>query len=375
MRIACDARPLLGLRTGVGVWLAGLLRCLAAESHTLLLCLPRPARLPEEAWSGQVEIVAPAMPMPGTLWLMTVAGPSLAGRADVYIGTLGILPRRLLVPAVDVVHDLTPRTRPHHHTLANRFCFNAYFEESIAAARAVVCDSEATRRRLARLLPRQAAAAQVIPPGIDPFFEPPAAGAEAQPIRDRFAAGRPFIVQLGTVEPRKGVATLVDAHARLLAAVPDAPELVLAGALGWGRRLLASALARHPAPQRVHVTGYVSREDARELLRHAEVVVVAAEEEGFGLPLAEAMACGAVCLASDEEALVEVSAGAAVHVPRGNAAALAEALARLLGAPDRAARRERALARARAFSWASAAASWRALLDGLRMPADAPPGD
>ncbi len=375
MRIACDARPLLGRRTGVGVWLEGLLAVLdGGGEHRFLLALPRPRAalglsLPAERWHR----VSPPVPLPGTLWLTTLAGPSVAGRADVYIATLGILPRRLPLPSVLVVHDLTPRTRPHQHTLANRFCFNAYFEESVAAATVVVCDSEATRRRLATVLPRQAYAAQVIPPGLDGFFAPPPPAASPQPVRDSFAAGRPFVVQLGTVEPRKGVGTLLEAHARLLAARPDAPDLVLAGALGWGRRLLEGALARHPQPHRVHVAGYVPREAARELLRHAELVVVAAEEEGFGLPLAEAMACGAVCLASDEPALVEVAGGAAEHFPRRDAAALAAAMARLLAADDRQTRRERALARARELSWERVAVAWRQLLASLRMPADAAP--
>lgn len=375
MRIACDGRPLLGQRTGVGVWLSGLLRVLAAdEANRILLCLPRPAgELGLGELAGRVEILTPPLPMLGTLWLTTVAGPALAGKADLYLGSLGILPRRLPLPAVNVVHDLTPRTRPHHHTLANRFCFNAYFEESVTAATVVVCDSEATRQRLAQVLPRQAEEAVVIPPGLDGFFSPPPPGATPEAVRGRFAGGRPFIVQLGTVEPRKGVATLVEAHARLVRAGAGAPDLVVAGALGWGRGALEQALARHPEPARVHLPGYVSREDARELLRHAEVVVVAAEEEGFGLPLAEAMACGAVCVASDELALVEVSGGAVVHVPRGNAEAFAAAIAKLLVAPDREARRQRAVERAARFAWERVAPAWRQLLAGLRMPADAPP--
>jgi glycosyltransferase involved in cell wall biosynthesis len=376
MRIACDARPLLGQRTGVGVWLEGLLRVLEVESsYRFVLALPRPrAPLGLELPADRFHRLAPPVPLPGTLWLTTVAGPSLAGRADVYLATLGILPRRLALPSVLVVHDLTPRTRPHQHTLANRFCFNAYFAESVAAATVVVCDSEATRQRLATVLPRQARAALVIPPGLDGFFTPPPPAALPQPVRDRFAAGRPFVVQLGTVEPRKGVATLLEAHARLLATHPQAPDLVLAGALGWGRQLLERALARHPRRDRVHVAGYVTREEARELLRHAELVVVAAEEEGFGLPLAEAMACGAVCLASNEPALVEVAGGAAEHFQRGDAAALAAAVARLLAASDRPLRRERAVARACELSWDRVAAAWRQLLASLRMPADAAPG-
>ncbi len=366
MRIAFDARPLLGQRTGVGVWLEGLLRGLAADPAVeLVACLPRRAALGLGDLGARVAAVAPPLPLPGTVWLHTLAAPLAAGRADVYLATLGILPRRLPLPAVVVLHDLTPLTRPRHHTLANRFCFNAYVGESVCDAAAVVCVSEATRRRLAARFPRAGAGARVIGNGVDAFFAPAdeaEEAGEAAAIRARLAGGRPFVVQLGTLEPRKGIATLLAAHARLLRARPDAPDLVLAGGRGWGRRGRERALAAHPDAGRVHLPGYVTRADARALLRHAEAVVLAAEEEGFGMPLAEALARGAACVASDEPALVELAAGAALHFGRGDAAALAGALERALAAPERRRLRAAALSRAAALRWERRLPAWRALL-------------
>jgi len=363
MRIAFDARPLLGRRTGVGVWLDGLVRGLAADPGArLIACLPRRAELGLGALAGAVETVAPPVAIPGTLWLHTVAAPLVAGRADVYLGTLGILPRRLAVPSVLAVHDLTPLTRPHHHTLANRFCFNAYFAESLAAATVVACVSETTRARLALRFPRAGAAARVVRNAADADFTPGESAEEAAATRARLAGGRPFVVQLGTLEPRKGIATLLAAHAALLRTRADAPDLVLAGGRGWGGSALDRALAAHPEPGRVHVPGYVSRDDARALLRHAEVVVLAAEEEGFGLPLAEALACGAACVISDEPALVELACGAAETFPRGDATALAAALARTLAGEARAARRAAARVRAAELRRERPLELWRALL-------------
>ncbi|OFV79379.1 MAG: hypothetical protein A2Y78_15120 [Acidobacteria bacterium RBG_13_68_16] len=364
MRIAFDARSLIGPRTGVGVWLEGLLRGLVATTDwRFLLCLPRRvARLGVDDLGHRVTVFAPPVPLPGTLWLQTVAGPTLAGRADAYVATLGVLPRRLVTPNVLVIHDLTPRSHPGRHTLANRFCFNAYFEESLGRAGTLVCVSEATRSAIADVQPRAARRALVIPVGVGPMFSTAAGDSGRDATRRRFARGRPYLVQLGTLEPRKGVATLLAAHGDLVTHSPDAPELVLAGGRGWGGRWLERALARHPDPTRVHLPGYVGRDEARDLLRHAEVAVLASDEEGFGLPLAEALACGAACVASDAPALVEVAGGAARHFPRGDAAALSATLCSALEPSARQELREAAKVRAAALGWERPLSAWRELL-------------
>lgn len=364
--IAFDARPLCGVRTGVGWWLAGLVHELAMRTDwRLVLAVPRPLRdLGELEFGDRTTVLAPPVRVPGTLWLHTVAGPEISERVHAYVGTLGILPRRLGVPAALAVHDLTPISRPHHHTLANRFCFSAYFSESLERADEVICASAATLDRLHGFDSRHAGRARVIPLAADRFFLPPPAGEPSQPTRIRFAEGRPFIVQLGTLDPRKGIVTLLQAHALRMAADADTPDLVLAGGGGWGGNWLRRALDTHPRAERVHLPGYVSREDARALFRHAEAVVLASEEEGFGLPLAEALTCGAPCVISDEPALVEVAGGSARVFRRGDVVGLAAALARTLSA-DRARAREQSLARARHLTWDAPAQAWIELLSSL----------
>lgn len=363
MIIGFDARPLVPPLTGVGVWLRQLISGLARLTNWELVAhLPRKARLELGNVVSRIRVMASKPPLPGTLWLVTRAAREVES-CHVFLGTLGVLPRRLSVPSVLVLHDLTPRTLPHNHTLANRFCFNAYLEESLAAASVVVCDSLATAKKLAQLLPGRARDVQVIPLGVEEFWCP--GNEDEKRVRARFAAGRPFILQLGTLEPRKGIETLLAAHDQLLAMQPDGPDLVLAGTRGWGTGGLERALRRHRAPQRVHLPGYVTREEARSLFRTAEVVVLASEEEGFGLPLAEALACGAACVASDAEALVEVAGGAALHFPRRSPEALAATLAQALQKDTNAKLKAKAQLQAPNLRWEKVCNRWLTLLSAF----------
>ncbi|MFN3413121.1 MAG: glycosyltransferase, partial [Thermoanaerobaculum sp.] len=151
----------------------------------------------------------------------------------------------------------------------------------------------------------------------------------------------------------------------LLAENPQAPDLVLAGGRGWGGGFVERALAHHRQPRRVHFPGYVTREEARSLLRTAQLVVLASEEEGFGLPLAEALCCGAACVASKEDALVEVAAGAALHVPPRNPQALAQALSVALRPQVQADLRQKASARAPELRWDKVWPQWVSLFSEL----------
>lgn len=363
MIIGFDARPLVPPLTGVGTWLQQLLSGLARLTNWQLVAhLPRKAKLELGNLVPRVSVVPSKPPLPGTLWLATRAAREVES-CDVFLGTLGILPRRLNVPSILMLHDLTPRTLPHCHTLANRFCFNAYLEESLANASMVVCNSYATANKLNQLLPGRARDVQVIPLGVDGFWCP---GREDKNfVRGRFSGGRPFILQLGTLEPRKGIGTLLVAHDLLLEQQPEAPDLLLAGLRGWGTQAIKKALRRHRKPHRVHLPGYVTREEARSLFRAAEVVVLASEEEGFGLPLAEALACGAACVVSDAEALVEVADGAALYFPRRSPEALAAALTQALQEGTNAQLKAKARMRAPDLRWEKVCNRWVTLLSAF----------
>ena len=160
----------------------------------------------------------------------------------------------------------------------------------------------------------------------------------------------PYLLGLGTVEPRKDLPTLVRAFASLAAELPH--RLVLAGLAGWGAGALAAEVAASGVAERILLAGYVPEADKAALFTGADVFAYPSRYEGFGLPVLEAMACGTPAVTTTGGSLPEVAGDAAALVEPGDAGALAAAVAKL--AADPAARRDaagRGLARAATFTW------------------------
>ena len=349
----------------MGTWTVNVMAGLArTEGWRVTLMAPSPLTVPEPlAAAGAVAADPPPVRLPGSLWLQWLVPGQLRRRpADVFVASLAVAPRRCPAPAIVVVHDLTPRLLPERHTLKNRFCFNAWVEDSVTDAAAVVVPSAATRDALLRAFPRAAERVRVIGEGAAPRFSPEAAPGEADRIRDRYAGGRRYLLHLGTIEPRKGIVDLVAAWERVVRDDPGAPDLVLAGGRGWGAGPILGRIARSPYRDRIHLPGYVPEADTPALLRSAELFVLASEAEGFGLPVAEALRCGTPTVVTAVPALLEVAGGAAAVAPVGDPAALAGVIRRALAPGERDRLRRAALGRAAALGWEDPVAAWRALV-------------
>ena len=376
MNIACDARSLVGRRTGVATWLTEVAAGLARRpGRTVSLAASKPFELPDALRSAGVrQLPPPRLPIPGTLWLHTLL-PHELGRcgADVLIASLAVVPRRCPVPAVAMVHDITPRTHPHRHTLANRFCFNAYLEESLERAAVVVAGSAATEAALLEQLPfvRGQADSNLVRRRRLLL----ARRRRRRRLRDARSASPPGSATCctsGTLEPRKGLVDLVRAYERLRGELEDPPELVIAGAPGWGTASIMAAIEASPARPHIHLPGYVDRAQALGLLRHAEVFVLASEVEGFGLPLAEAISCATPSVASDIPALREAGGQAALFTPPGDPAALATAIGRALDPVVAGELRRRAAAHAAGLRWEPVVDAWDELLERVVAAGEGP---
>jgi glycosyltransferase involved in cell wall biosynthesis len=280
---------------------------------------------------------------------------------EVHHGPHYTLPGSLgTIGKVVTIHDLTFFDHPEWHERSKVPVFRDAIKRAARTADVLVFVSEATARRFGSLF-RARGETVVAPHGVDPErFAPVPDGDDRYLASLGLGRSRPYVLHLGTIEPRKGLVELVAAFGELVSSKPDL-DLVLAGIPGWGAAEIDRAIADRGLAARVHRLGWVPDEALPALLRSAAVVAYPSHEEGFGLPALEALACGARLVTTAGTAMSEMAGEAAWTAPpspRG-AGALAEVLARALGAePDEVARRRAlGLERARSHSWRSAAES------------------
>jgi glycosyltransferase involved in cell wall biosynthesis len=363
MRIAVDARALLGQSTGIGTYTRGISRALAAR-NTLEVGLFTPRPIPDPPAPGSAITLHADGHRFGTVWLQTtLPGRAAAWQANVLLAALTIGPARGDVPFVSVVHDLTAVTHPEWHSARTLIGFLPLWQRTLERAAGFLCVSETTAQELSATYPEIRSRVAVARNGVEESFFPLADSTAAERTRRRFASGRRFLLSLGTLEPRKNLESLVSACERLWSRRRARPDLVLAGGPGWKSGALHRRIARSPFRDKIHLPGYASRSLAADLYRAAEAFVYPSLAEGFGLPVAEAMACGTPVVASDIAALREVAADAALYAPPLDVGALDRAIERALE-DDRERERLRAAGPARAglFTWDAAAETTAAAL-------------
>ncbi len=364
--VSLDVSAVPDRPAGAGRYVIELAGALAQTDGIELTLVARRAdeRWHEVAPTARTLATVPS-PRPLRLAYERVAlGPRLRGlrgpRLEVHHGPHYTMPSMCgPLARVVTVHDLTFFDHPEWHERAKVPFFRAAIRQAATHADAIVCVSEVTATRLRELLePR--CDIFVAPHGVDlRRFRPEAEESRDDEMLRRFGlrVGARYVLHLGTIEPRKGIAVLVEAFDHL-AADDDGLELVLAGAPGWGVDDVDAALRRSASGGRVRRLGWVPDETVPALLRRAAVVAYPSFEEGFGLPALEALACGAPLVTTTGTAMAEVAGEAALTVPAGDAASLAGALRRAIGAgaSEQETRRRAGLERCRRFTWAWAAA-------------------
>jgi glycosyltransferase involved in cell wall biosynthesis len=374
--ILVDATAIPQNRGGVGRYLEHLLPALAASGSRLAIA----SQSTDEAWltesvPGAVVIPIPAATSRGRRLIWEQMGlPRLARSlgVDVIFSPHYTMPLATRLPVVVTLHDATFFSHPQVHSRFKRVFFRRWSRISLRRAAACVVPSQATRTELLTWVKPATDRMTVAYHGVntDVFHAPTASAISAA--ADRVGSSS-WIAFLGTLEPRKNVPSLIEAFG--LITEPADLRLVLAGARGWDYAV-DDAIAESPARDRIDRLGFVADDDLAAVLGGAAAFVYPSLGEGFGLPVLEAMACGAPVVTTPYLALPEVGGDVAIYT-EPDAASIADAIRNAMSdtATSATSRRARGIVRAATFSWTASAqthaAVFAAASSGVGVPASA----
>ncbi len=344
MRIAFDVSPLSHALLGIGGYMRGALAGLAAaaaaaaDEHELVAFAPTSLRGPARiraALSG-IDVEVRTWPLPASHALRTAW--SRAGRpaAERLLGPFDVLhfsdwmypPQRGGVRAT-TIYDLVPLHFREWVTPRTYAMHSRKYRETAETCDVVFAISEHTARDVEQTLGVPRERIHVAPPGVKEAFRPDGPAADL---------GAPYVLTVATLEPRKNLQALVDAH-RLLG---GDLLLAVAGGEGWGDQPSLSGA-------NVRALGFVSDEELARLYRGAAVAVYPSRFEGFGMPVTEAMACGCPTVSSSHSSLDEASGDAAVRADPDDPAAIAAAIEQAVAERGRLV--PAGLEHARRFTW------------------------
>ena len=319
--VAIDATPLLGVRTGVGESVAGFLSAVSEAPDLAITGYGLSAHASGGALAARLPAsVKPGrrVPIPATALLRSWArfdhptAELWTGSVDVVHGTNFVVPPSRRAARLVTVHDLTPLRFPELCSPAS-LRYPALIRRAIEQGAAVHTVSQAMADDVMEHFDVGADRVHVIHNGVTPLPAPP----------HHDETGPPYILAIGTVEPRKGLPDLVAAFDRVADSVPEL-HLVIAGPAGWGEGALSAAIAGARHADRIRRVGWT--DERSSLIAGARVLAYPSLYEGFGLPPLEAMSLGVPVVATSAGAIPEVVGAAAVLVEPRDVPALAEAL-------------------------------------------------
>ncbi len=358
--------PLTSRRTGVGNFCFSLLKALLElenppQIHGLAAGLRSPQldELRDRAQCRHLPLPARAMYQ---VW-NTLRAPSvetLVGPVDVFHATNYYMPPVKRAAKVLSVYDLAFLINPEWCSPKIVGPFTRRIRHFAQDADRILASSESTKRDVVELLGVPDEKIRVTYGAAEETLAQLPREEAAARVADRFGIAQPYLLFVGTIEPRKNVEALAMAFKRI--ARDSNHQLVVAGSVGWNADAALAALNDPAIAARVTRLGYVPSDDLAALYSAADALVLPSHYEGFGLPVVEAMTCGCPVITSNVSSLPEAGGDAAVYCDPGDTDSLAQAIQRVLSDPDL---RSRMIAsgyeQARRFSWRNCAeATYRA---------------
>lgn len=328
LRIGVDARELLGDATGVGRYLAELLKrwTARADANDRRFVLFAPAAITLPLPAGVVETRVLSAPHGGTWWEQTALRRAAAREPlDVFFAPAYTAPLGLSVPLALTIHDVSYLAHPEWFRPRERWRRRWLTRRSARTAAVVLTDSAFSRDEIARHIPFDPARIRVIPPGVTPRHRGPRTA----------DASRPLVLFVGTLLNRRRLPQLIDAFAIANADLPPARLAIVGADRTWPAQDLRAAAERAGVAGCVELRRYASDDELASLYGEASVFVFLSEYEGFGLTPLEALAAGVPIVVLDTPIAREVYGPAATYVrPDAPAREIAEPIqAALKGEP------------------------------------------
>jgi alpha-1,3-rhamnosyl/mannosyltransferase len=327
MRVLIDATSVLlrsaGVKSYTYHWIEHLRAVAGSDEIRLFPYLSDFGRLDHER-----SVLSPLATYPrlGLLYFVNIPGnPAIGwigGGVDVFHVSNQVRNPPRTVPLTATVHDLTCWLMPELHTAANVRADKSFADHVLRRARRLIAVSENSRQDAIRILGVDPDRIDVIYSGVsEAYFN-------AQPT----AAAKPYVLFVGTIEPRKNVDTLLDAWHLVRPDVRAAFDLMIIGATGWGSERTLARL--NASAENVRYRGYVDERELPGITAGASAFVYPSLYEGFGFPVAQAMACGVPVITSDNSCLPEIAGHGALLVNPRSPAEIASALDQLLTSPS-----------------------------------------
>lgn len=297
-------------------------------------------------------------PVPGLrfIWrnlMEQLPGTIHGGRYDVihYLDSYGPLLQLGQTPLVIMVHDIIPLMTGAYHSPWVRRYLSGLMRRTIPLARHIITPSETTAQHLHTYLGLPFDRMTVVPHGIDERFHP-ATAEEQRRVAEKYQLTGPYIMSVGTIEPRKNLARTVRAFAQAQREGNLPHTYLIAGKLGWDYEDVLRAIDDEQLGPAIRQLGYVPSEDIAPLISGADALSYVSLEEGFGLPVAEGMACGTTIITSRQSSVAEVAGDAGILVDPTQEEQIRDAMISVCqDAELRARLRTASLARARRYDW------------------------